>query len=114
MLIDWSYSRKVGDKLTAVVPRYRDIYPPEFSSVKLASFGFDLYMVAMCLLRLIGGKGTLPAQRAQGNRRAAAGLLAGMAQLERHLGELFEDFGAALKAHFGPPKFRPFVMPSKK
>jgi hypothetical protein len=115
MLVDFAYTQKRGAKMVATVPRYKSFYPPDPLDVKTASVGLDLYMATMSFNKLLGGSGiNIPPSVP----REIAGLLRacwlGMAQRSNDTYELFEDFGAALKALFGPPKFRPFVMPSKK
>ncbi len=113
ILIDWSYSVKKGQNIKAIVPARKNFYPTEVFEKKPASFGTDLYMASMCLLALLGGDVSarkLPISVP----RPISGLIRACQLAPGHRSqdvfELFEDFGATLKALYGPPKFRRFAV----
>jgi len=56
ILIDWSYAVKKGEKLKAICPAERDYYPEEVFAKKPAHPSMDIYMAALCMVRLLGGK----------------------------------------------------------
>jgi len=114
ILLDWSYAVKPGVFIRAISPGRREFYPPEVFAKKPAQFGTDLYMAAMCLLHLIGGKTafrTFPGTIHASVRGLLRSCWLGQAHRPQDVWQLFEDFGGLLKALYGPKKFRHFAMP---
>jgi len=103
LLIDWCYSGKKGTKLKAIVPKYKDFYPPEYKDKKELNFGFDIYMASKILNYLTNNK--LPTAIKDLMKAAQ------LSHLHRiqNITEFYRDFQAILIALFGPKKFRKFV-----
>lgn len=107
VLVDWCYSGPVGDRLPAVVSRYRDWYPPEVLARQQAGPDTDIWLASWCMTELMGDQLPAPlAAFARGCRLASpsrrpqdAWLL--LAELDDLLGRLY-----------GPRTFRPFAIPA--
>lgn len=59
VLADWSYASVANDaaqpRLTAIIDRYRDWYPPEVLARQSPGAATDLYMAARCMIYIMGG-----------------------------------------------------------
>ncbi|GAB4211522.1 MAG: hypothetical protein OHK0022_46100 [Roseiflexaceae bacterium] len=116
MLIDWCYSVPAGQPLLAVSPPYAGDYPPEVTARQPATFATDLYMAALCLVRLLGGD---PAgqQLPPSVPRPVQTLLRAclLPAPQRRFGdawELYDQFQEILKQLYGKRSFRHFQMPA--
>jgi serine/threonine protein kinase len=117
VLVDWCYSVCTrGDRIPAIVARYRDWYPPEVLARQAPGPGTDIYLATRCMTDLVAsppGRGS-----AQTPERRRLGMFAGGCALPqpsrrpqdawRLLGEL-DDL---LERLYGPRRFRPFAMPA--
>lgn len=113
VLIDWGYAGQHGvDKLKAIVPKYKDFYPPEVFAKQPLTFGSDIYMIGATMIWLLGGDvktKTVPfySKRLTGLMRSCF--------LNKYRPDdvfgLYEDFKEVLLECFGKPKFRNFVFP---
>lgn len=118
ILIDWCYSVPIGTPLKAISRPYADDYPPEVPAKLPATPATDLYMASRCLVRLLGGSGdanTLPPsvpKAVQALMRSCQ--LASPQRRANDAWQLFDDFNELLQQLYGPPKFRPFVMPNNE
>jgi serine/threonine protein kinase len=117
MLIDWCYSVPAGEPLKAISPPYAADYPPEVHARQPATPATDLYMAARCMTRLLGGHAAtleLPKSVPRPIRALlSACLLPAIQRRADDAWQVFEDFHAILGRLYGPPQFRPFVMPVK-
>lgn len=106
ILIDWCYSVKKGSLIKNIVPEYRSLYPKEVFDKRPADEGYDLYMLANCMMKVVD-QNLLP--------RAIKGLLnaclLGYTYRYKDVWVLYQDFSNTLLALYGPKKFRTFVMP---
>jgi serine/threonine protein kinase len=106
-LIDWCYSvGDHGDRIPAMVERYRAWYPPEVLERRVPGPHTDLYLATRCMTQLMGDAARPLITFARGcalpnpeRRPRDAWLL---------LGELDE----LLERLYGPRRFRPFAMPA--
>jgi hypothetical protein len=116
VLIDWCYSVSTGEPIRAISPQYRDDYPPEVLAKHAATPATDLFMAARCMVRLLGGSGELGSlpERVPKPVRAllASCLIPAPARRASDAWQLLDDFRAVLAELYGPPRFRPFAMPS--
>ncbi len=116
MLLDWCYSVPIGATIKAVNLAYTADYPPEVPARQPATAATDLYMAARCLLRLLGGDlatGDLPTsvpKPIQALLRSC--LLPSPHRRANDAWELFDEFQTILGQQYGPPRFRPFVLPA--
>ena len=104
LLLDWSYSVNIGGIVKAISQSRRSFYAPEILEKKPASAGTDIFMASNCLTWLCP---SLP---------TPFGALVRACTLHQSrrmgdVGEVAERFAELLKAIYGPPKFRQFVMP---
>jgi len=116
ILIDWTCSAKTGGKIKAICPEERQSYPPEVFAKKPANPATDIYMSAICMIRLLGGKITssgadIPATVPRLIRGLLRSCLLSVAHRPKDVFEVFRDFEQILKQLYGPRKFRPFSMP---
>lgn len=109
MLVDWSYSVKVGGTIKAIVPQWKLFYPSEVTAKQPADFSTDIYMAARCALYLVG---TQPLPRLLKGLLNAC--LLGRAHRSRDVYELYKEYQEVLTALYGPKKFRVFEMPNTK
>ncbi|MBC8163438.1 MAG: molecular chaperone DnaJ [Roseiflexaceae bacterium] len=115
VLIDWCYSVECGATIRSASPAWRGEYPPEVLGRQPASPATDIFMAARCVVRLLGGGddvANLPASVPPAMRRLLqACLLPAPARRPNDAWQLFDDFNTILHACYGPPVFRPFVLP---
>lgn len=116
LLLDWCYSVPLGETIKAVNLAYTADYPPEVPARQPATTATDLYMAARCLLRLLGGDpvtGEVPAHVPKPIRLLIRScLLPAPHRRANDAWELFDEFQTILGELYGPPRFRPFVMPA--
>ena len=109
VLVDWCYSVPSGEKMRAIVERYRDWYPPEVFRGEPATAAMDIYMSAGLMLHMMGSKA--PKQLtafANGCR------FSNPASRPDHAWGLLKEFDELLERLFGPPKRHEFIMPARK
>lgn len=106
VLVDWCYSASTpGDRIAAIVPRYRDHYPAEVLARGTPGPYTDLAMAARLMAGLMGDRAPKELRRfADGCRLASPRQRPDDAW--RLLGELDE----LLHRLYGPRKFRPFTL----
>jgi len=117
MLIGWSYAvdlENEGERVTAIVGRYREWYAPEILEKKVPGSESDIMMGARCMVKVLGGDpvaetlpDTVPVQ--------IRGFLMSCLLKDRQLRpqdsiELFHDFDQRLERWWGERKFHPFTM----
>ena len=116
LLLDWCYSVPMGEPLKAMNLAYRVDYPPEVAARQPATAATDLYMAARCLVRLLGGDpqtGEVPVHVPKAIQRLLRScLLPAPARRANDAWELFDEFHTILEQLYGPPCFRPFLLPS--
>jgi len=116
LLLDWCYSVPIGAALKAVNLAYTIDYPPEVQARQPATAATDLYMAARCLLRLLGGNptsGGLPTHVPKPMQLFLHScLLPSPHRRANNAWELFDEFHNMLGQLYGPPRFRPFLMPA--
>lgn len=116
MLLDWCYSIAPGELLKAVSPPYRALYPPEVFERRPAGPSTDLFMAARCMALLLGGDAGAT-RFPDGVPRPLQNLLRACLIPAPHrrpsdAWAVFDDLQTLLRAHYGPPRFRPFAMPA--
>lgn len=116
LLLDWCYSVPMGETIKAINLAYTADYPPEVQARQPATAATDLYMAARCLWRLLGGAPTtddLPPQTPKPIQTLLRScLLPSPHRRANDAWELFDEFQTTLGHLYGPPRFRPFVMPA--
>ncbi|MEL7168184.1 MAG: hypothetical protein AAGN64_02415, partial [Bacteroidota bacterium] len=136
-LIDWGYavplpsrskrSRSTGstpatglrvasESIRAISPPYHAFYPAEVLGKQSPTPGTDLYMAALTMLWLVGGDEKTQTPPAHLDPRLVAFfrscLLLNPARRPQDAWALFGEFRDLLQTLYGPPRFRPFAMPS--
>ncbi|MGD8373931.1 MAG: hypothetical protein PVI21_03680 [Candidatus Woesebacteria bacterium] len=125
-LIDWCYSvyepAKSGQRILAVVEKYRSWYPEQVFAKASPLPGIDLSMAAKCMIWLMGGNprtGELPKQTSVAEGGAIPQELRGVFKMYTYLAtakrpetqdawRLGREFENLLVRAWGPRKFRPF------
>ena len=114
VLLEWSQAVKIGEKARCGAMRDRPFYPPELMAGEPLTSATDVYMAAKTMQQLLGGDPATHVLPPHLPGRVV-GLLKScwMHQSRRpqNVEEVFNEFGELLRKVFGPPKFRPFVMP---
>jgi len=98
-LIDWCYSAEEGQKLKAIVPKYKDFYPHEVFR-KTSNFGTDIYMAAKCLLDILHADAPY---EIRGFLRYCC--IENLPSRPQDVGILFHEFKETLVNLYGKPKF---------
>lgn len=114
VLANWSYARSDGGPLTAVVSRWRDIYPEEVLAKEPAVAETDIYMAAMTMIRVLGGHDrALPLTVPRTLRAFFKGCTLQRASRRPDDAWLLKDtFDEVLEQTYGPRRFHPFAMPA--
>jgi serine/threonine protein kinase len=108
VLIDWCYSVPApASRLTAVVARYRDWYPPELLTGGVGGPDLDIWLATRCMTELTGA--ALPHRLAS---FAAGCTLASPRRRPDDAWQLLAEFDELLGRLYGPRRFRPFAMPA--
>jgi serine/threonine protein kinase len=113
ILIDWAFSVKTNEKLTAISSKYKNYYPSEVFDKNSVNSGADVYMAAKIFLKLIGGNiernefPTTTPKSIQGLFRAC---YLGAKHRTMDPFELHKDFSEELEKLYGKRKFREFVL----
>lgn len=118
ILTEWAYSvRWDGTEiLKAVSSNYRSWYPPEVQKKEKPSPALDIYMAAMCGIKLLGGDPstkTIPDGVPDQIRQFLLDCSADTFSRPTDAGALRERFGEILKVLYGKRQFRPFLMPER-
>jgi serine/threonine protein kinase len=117
MLIDWCYSVPIGKTIKAVSPPHVADYPPEVSARQAATAATDIFMAAGCMVRLLGGDPATVALPPRVPRPIAALLRACLLPSPWRRPDdawgVYDDVQEILGDLYGPPTFRPFVMPGR-
>lgn len=131
-LIDWGYAvplptraagtppatrvQTASESIRAISLPHRAFYPPEVLAKQPPTPGTDLYMAALTMLWLVGGDAaTQTPPRGLDPRLVAffrSCLLPNPARRPQDAWALFGEFRDLLQTLYGPPRFRPFAMPS--
>lgn len=53
--IGWAHAVKKGEKITQIIDRWRDCYPPEVFAKKAVDHRTDIYMAGATIVKLLGG-----------------------------------------------------------
>jgi serine/threonine protein kinase len=116
MVIDWCYSVEIGASVLAISPPHAADVAPEIHARRPVSPATDLYMAARCVVHLLGGRGpveTLPTRVPRPIRDLlAACLLPSPHRRCNDAWQVMADFGTILRHLYGPPTFRPFLLPT--
>ncbi|WP_432827093.1 serine/threonine protein kinase [Dactylosporangium sp. CA-092794] len=106
VLVDWCYSASApGERIPAIVPRYRDHYPAEVLDRGTPGPYTDLAMAAGLMTDLMGEHAPKALRRfADGCR------LASPRQRPDDAWRLLEELDELLHRLYGPRKFRPFTL----
>lgn len=105
VLLDWCYSRKIGEPLSAIPRGYADYYPPEVVRHRPAVPATDIYMAAKCLLPL-----SLEVPKLF--RPVFDWCLASSpASRPQHAWDLQERWRSLAEEEYGPPRFVPLAIP---
>lgn len=110
LLTNFSYSGKLGSKLTGYNPKWKAFYAPELLEKHPTSFGADIYMAAKCFLYLCGDLKTNKVNAPNSVQNFINYCLLGMKTRPQDAFEVHNDFHAILKNIFGEPKFVEFSM----
>lgn len=115
LLADWCYSIETGAVIPAISPSHAADAAPEITARRPATPATDLYMAGRCLVRLLGGSGpaeTLPVRVPRPIRNLLAACLLPSPHRRAHdAWQVMADFGDILQRLYGPPAFRPFILP---
>jgi Lipopolysaccharide kinase (Kdo/WaaP) family len=106
VLVDWCYSAAApGERIAAIVPRYRDHYPTEVLDRGTPGPYTDLAMAARLMADLMGARAPKPL------RRFADGCqLASPRQRPDDAWKLLGELDERLHRLYGPRRFRPFTI----
>jgi len=124
-LVDWCYAvpgeatRDVSKRgaIRAISKPYRDFYPPEVLAKKPATAATDLFMLAKCVVMLLGGDVTTNQMTDSVPKafRAFLGscLIGAQARRPDDAWKLHEDLDELLAKLVGKHTYRPLVMPGR-
>lgn len=111
--IGWPHAQVKG-RITHIVDRWQDIYPPEVFDKKDADHRTDIYMAAATTVRLLGGdveRRSLPASVPDGVARVILRCLeTSPARRPRDGKLLLDDFTRVVRSTWGTA-YRPLTMP---
>jgi hypothetical protein len=113
-IMEWAFAAQNHVPLAALCPGYEAWYPPEALAKEPATAATDLYLAARTCLDLVGGDPfRMPADLPAAIRHfLEACLLPSPHRRPSDAGELREAFGEILSRLYGPPRFRPLIIPS--
>jgi len=113
--IGWAHAIKIGEKVTHVIDRWRDYYPPEVFKKRPAGPATDVYMSGMTIIKLLGGdvtKKSLPASVPGKMASVVRKCVADKPKQRYHNGALaMEAMTEAARALWGK-SFRKLVIPT--
>ncbi len=121
-LVDWCYAvrdwKTSGDRVRAISKAYRGYYPPEIAAKRPVTPQTDIYMLAKCMVALLGGDVTTN-QMPDAVPKPVKGFLTSclietQAKRPNDAGQLREEFEELLRRLVGERQYRgPLVMPTK-
>ena len=115
-IMDWCYSKPLGEPLQAVPQTYQNFYPPEVFAKGATSVSTDLYLAAKTSMALLGGnplRNTFPAKVPEPLQEFLMRTLASNpARRPVNAWTYREDLGHLLEGLVGKPAYREFRMPS--
>lgn len=117
VLIDWAFSVKSGECISVISSSYKDFYPKEVLNKTPVDKSTDVYMAAMCLIKLLNGDvktKTLPTSVPMPVVGLIRACLLSQVYRIKDVFELYKDFNDVLKSLYGDRKFRKFSMPKLK
>lgn len=116
ILKDWIYSVDINSSkklISAIDTNFKEYYPPEVFNKVPATFSMDIYMAAMCMLKLLGGDvktrvmpSSVPVPL-QGLIRAC---LLGPSARILDIWYLYDEFNSVLERLYGKKVFRTFSL----
>ncbi len=109
VLVDWSYSVEKGKRVSAIVGKYKHLYPPEVLKKKPATPATDLYMWARMAEAMLTDVEPAPIVTFLKGCRAENPVFR-----PDDAWRVLEEYSELLRQLVGPPKFRPFHMPEVK
>lgn len=115
-LVDWCYSTAIGTPIKAIVPEFKDFYPPEVFSKKPAIPSTDIYMAAKSIIFVLGGDpktDQLPKHVPRYLSNFLKGCTLGNQRARpQSAWELHREFKEHIRENFGPKKYVRFDMPA--
>lgn len=115
-LIDWSYAVTSG-RIRAMCADYEDLYAPEIFDRQDAKWATDIYMLAKCMVALLGGDPKTNAMKDEVPKPVQDLLLQCLdpAPTMRltNAWDIHEVFDKILEDLTGRPRYREFKMPEK-
>jgi hypothetical protein len=106
VLVDWCYSVASGERITALVARRREHYPPEVTGRAPASAATDIFMATGTMRRLIKDP-------PKPMRRFADGCVFDAPRMRpQDAWQLLAEFDELLDNLYGPRRFREFALPA--
>jgi hypothetical protein len=106
VLVDWCYSVAPGERITALVTKHRDHYPPEVTGRAPATAATDIFMATGIMRRLVKD---LPKPM----RRFADGCMYDAPRMRpQDAWQLLAEFDELLDTLYGPRRFREFALPA--
>jgi hypothetical protein len=117
-IVDWCYAVPEGGFIGAISKEYRSFYAPEVLKKERATSQTDIYMLAKCMVALLGGDlatHTLPPAVPKPIGAFLQGcLIESASQRPDDAGALREEFDEVLARVVGPRHYHgPLVMPAK-
>lgn len=113
ILIDWCYSVKEGEQLKAISPKYKNYYPREVFDKLPCKLSLDIYMLALCMVKLMGGDiDTKENKESVPNpiKNLLKACLLGYNHRTGNVLDLYKDFNKILSDLYGPKQFRVFKL----
>jgi len=117
-LVDWCYAVPTGGFIGAISKKYRSFYPPEVLKKERATPQTDIYMLAKCMVALLGGDlatHKLPPLVPRAIESFLKGcLIESASKRPDDAGALREEFDDVLALVVGPRQYHgPLAMPNK-
>jgi serine/threonine protein kinase len=115
-LIDWCYSKPLGDPLQGIPQAYQDFYPPEVFARGSTSVSTDLYVAAKTSIALLGGDprtNSLPTEvPVKLKDFLIQSLSSNPDRRPKDAWSYRDELGQLLRELVGEPTYREFRMPS--
>lgn len=116
-IVDWCYSVSSGQRVQAISRDYKAFYAPEILAKKSVTSATDIYMLAKCMVVLLGGDvetSLMPDAVPKGIRLfLGALLLKGLGPRPDDAWALHEEFDELLLRVVGKRHYRPLAMPAR-
>jgi serine/threonine protein kinase len=115
-ILDWSYAVENGERhISAMSTDYAAYYPPEVGAKEIPTSATDIFMIAKCMVALLGGNVTTNAMPDAVPKALQSYLLDSLQEPYRmrpkDAWDLHGSFDELLKIIVGKSKYRPFAMP---